>query len=1713
MKTKKMWCAVIFAVMYLVQMISPYSFNPVAVSAAETVPAFENGDTVVFVGDSITHYGSFHRVISEYYKLHYPDYNINVLNCGVSGDTAGGALARLEEDVLAKSPNRAVVMFGMNDLGRGNYTTAEPDENELAKRENAMQKYQDNMQSVVTKLREANITVYLMGPTPFDENVTSNSANAPGYDMALVTAGEYLKNLAEETEGCYFVDLHAPLAKANAQIQQLSKAQTIIGNDRIHPGDLGHMLMAYTFLKAQGMSNTVASLNVSAANMQINTVNASVTEQVKTRDGVFFNYKPGSLPLWNSSVYKSLESYVDITENLNKETLFVSGLENDTYIVKIDKTVLGYYTAAQLAAGINISVSEGNPNQTAAETVSKLYEEKRAAEVKLRDRVMIDILMEKEGLDPSSAEDVKAYRDSVLNDIAPGSYDFNKTRLDNAEYARENEAEILSLMAQKQASIDAAAVSAQSRIMIYPKSVKNPVLFEEKFSYEKGKVPSHLKPTNGASSNSAIVDAPGGGDGTALKLSTTAAEGNSTATVTVPVPAQKDSFYIQAKVFVPATLTGTDTPNSKSMWFRLYEDAKWPYGAAFYAGKDRAAIWNGTNSVGGLKSSTWHTVGAYVNMANNTYDFYVNGSKANSEPVPFRAFSNGSKHQYINQIMIDDATEAKNSEGYIDNLEIYESVPVMPLIDENFESTNIGGVPSGWTKTPAASSVEVEWEDEEKQDNKVLHITTSKDITQNINITRSFTRQTGLFSFEMDYLIKDNIQQGLAVYLIGSHGNDVVLEMRQTTLTALRTINGVTTYPVVKNGISAGKWHRLKLLLNVPENNMQIWLDEEYQGAFDMRFAPEIEWLQTVNIGAMGSNSPSVFNMWVDNIKIEQAEESGDRILQEIRSLPFDDLAEGESPSGWKISNSAHGTAGAVVRTGSNKAYKITSTTSDTFTINSTIAEDGRKLQNGYYEFSFDYNLDEVNDKYLQFYLMDGSTFALSLGIHKNRIISMLSATANDRIANVSTPGWHNLRLLIDMNEKVYYSYLDGVDTGNVYYLRNTAVNALSHQYFALSGGTGGIGQIDNYVVNQDMTDYGSLNIELPAPAQVDTVTDVIYNAPYGMAADLFVKTITMKTKGAVASVVGKDGAVKTTEGIDGGDLLVVTNPGTPAKRTYTIAQKLECSVVSLKIDDEEFADAKTITRGGTADGIMMLTSNLEGTIKPNIIIAAYDDNGKLSGVNAYKPELVNRTATRVDFTLDIPAGQKNGKFCIFIWQENSMSPYSDVVSKQIISERSLSLPHVFSDNMVLQRGQKVNVFGEGSEGSTVTVTFGEQVKDTVVTNGRWILQLDEMNANNVGQELIVSMGDEEKKFSNVRVGDVFYGGGQSNMQRTMSSVVTTTPASVPADTYLFVSALTSDPSVRIDNPASLKESWGQVTTSNAGNCPAVMYYLAETLRKENVDVPIGLVVCCWGGTSIDHWMRSESFLDESGFENQTKRYLERTTTANGMRVSSLYDAMARSIIPFNFSGMVWYQGESDVGRPYELFLKNMIDDYRVQWDSDIPFYIIQLPGYNNTSWPAMRLRQWAVRDVADGIHVVVTNNTGDPDDIHPIDKDIVGDYLGRMVLNKQYDKKIPYSGPVYSSMNVGDNNITLHFDFVNDGIHGGLSTFEGTLPGFEICGEDGIYKAATAQIAGDTVVVSGVDSPKHVRYGYQSLPLKSLCNDSNGIKLPAAPFRTDGVY
>jgi sialate O-acetylesterase len=459
----------------------------------------------------------------------------------------------------------------------------------------------------------------------------------------------------------------------------------------------------------------------------------------------------------------------------------------------------------------------------------------------------------------------------------------------------------------------------------------------------------------------------------------------------------------------------------------------------------------------------------------------------------------------------------------------------------------------------------------------------------------------------------------------------------------------------------------------------------------------------------------------------------------------------------------------------------------------------------------------------------------------------------------------------------------------------------------------------------------------------------------------------------------------------------------------------------------------------------------------------------------------------------------------------------------------AMSLPFVFSNDMVLQRDKADPVWGSAPEGTHVTVKIGSQEKSvTADKSGDWMVKLDPMPANAAGQSLTVSDGTDTLVFNNVLIGEVWLASGQSNMekpigdQRGQFPTVNAKEEIARAD-HPLIRLLTVPKVMRAKD---IRTHWEVCTpaTIQSEHFSAAAYFFGRKIQQE-LNVPVGLIHSSWGGTRIEPWTNPQGFdqvpsLGEFAPHGKAGRP---TTRISGAAPSALYNAMIEPLVPFGIRGAIWYQGESNVmahdRSTYFDKMRALIGGWRQVWgEGDFPFYFVQLAPYTYTTpktstnpavdLPAVWEAQLKTLSIPNTGMAVITDLVDDVHNIHPIRKREVGDRLALWALAKDYGKSnLVFSGPLEKSVTISGHEATVHFDFAD-----GLATRDGKSPtDFLLAGTDGTFVPADAKITGQTVVVSSPDvpAPQQVRLGGTETAMPNLVN---GAGLPASPFTSDAT-
>lgn len=349
--------------------------------SAQTITPFKDGDRAVFLGNSITDGGHYHSYIWLYYMTRFPHMNLKVYNAGIGGNTAEDMYNRLDTDVFNKHPTVLMVTFGMNDSGYFEYNGDNPQ----AFGETKYQECFKNYQMMEKRLQQLPGTrIVMMGSSPYDETAKIPNNNPfKGKNAVMKRIVQFQKQSAAENNW-QFTDLNEPMTAINRHFQQMEPAFTICGNDRIHPDNDGHMVMAYLFLKEQGFAGKeVANIEINASNTKvIKSANCEISNIKKNGKDLSFDYLANSLPYPMDTIPRGWEQHksqaqavkiVPFIEEMNQEILKVTGLKGE-YKLFIDNEEIGVWNADDLAKGINLATETKTPQYQQALAIMYLNE-------------------------------------------------------------------------------------------------------------------------------------------------------------------------------------------------------------------------------------------------------------------------------------------------------------------------------------------------------------------------------------------------------------------------------------------------------------------------------------------------------------------------------------------------------------------------------------------------------------------------------------------------------------------------------------------------------------------------------------------------------------------------------------------------------------------------------------------------------------------------------------------------------------------------------------------------------------------------------------------------------------------------------------------------------------------------------------------------------------------------------------------------------------------------------------------------------------------------------------------------------------------------------------------------------------------------------------------------------------------------------------------
>lgn len=446
----------------------------------------------------------------------------------------------------------------------------------------------------------------------------------------------------------------------------------------------------------------------------------------------------------------------------------------------------------------------------------------------------------------------------------------------------------------------------------------------------------------------------------------------------------------------------------------------------------------------------------------------------------------------------------------------------------------------------------------------------------------------------------------------------------------------------------------------------------------------------------------------------------------------------------------------------------------------------------------------------------------------------------------------------------------------------------------------------------------------------------------------------------------------------------------------------------------------------------------------------------------------------------------------------------------------------IFTDHMVLQQQSNVAIWGWAKPSAKVKIITSwnkENYSITTDQNGKWKVKVATPSS---GGPYNIEFNDGEKLIlSDILIGEVWFCGGQSNMELPMKGYKG--QPNIGSNEAILKS---KNPNIRLytvprssitERQENSKPSeWKLSEPEVVANFSATAYYFG-TLLNEILDVPVGIINDSYSGSSIEAWMSPEDLKSFPEIKIPSKgdsiKEVSRTPT-------TLYNGMLYPVIGYSVKGAIWYQGESNYERPdqYESLFPAMVSSWRKNWDNgEFPFYYAQIAPYNYAQLAPFhkggKYNSAFLRDAQRKSLSKISNSAmavlmdiGEENMIHPSKKKQGGERLAYLALAKTYGiKGFSATSPLYESITIEKNEAVVKFKDVPNG----LTSFSRELSLFEIAGADKKFYPAKAVIKGSSINVSSeqVKNPVAVRYAFKDFIVGDLFGNEG---LPVSSFRTD---
>ncbi len=436
----------------------------------------------------------------------------------------------------------------------------------------------------------------------------------------------------------------------------------------------------------------------------------------------------------------------------------------------------------------------------------------------------------------------------------------------------------------------------------------------------------------------------------------------------------------------------------------------------------------------------------------------------------------------------------------------------------------------------------------------------------------------------------------------------------------------------------------------------------------------------------------------------------------------------------------------------------------------------------------------------------------------------------------------------------------------------------------------------------------------------------------------------------------------------------------------------------------------------------------------------------------------------------------------------------------------NVTLPNIFSDNMVLQRNSEAAIWGWASPNEEIVIKpswDNKEYKTKADNQANWRFAIPTPSAG--GPFTISIKGYNEVILKNILIGEVWICSGQSNMEMSPAWGIDNGDeeiknANQPTIRFFTVPKLTAT-----SPQNNLLGNWTECTPQTMKEFSAVGYFFARRLQEELKNVPIGLISSNWGGTPAEIWT-PEDVIQKNPILLESAKKLNPNEWGPS-QPGRAFNAMIHPLVGFGIAGVIWYQGESNVGAEnYTQTFSALITSWRSLWKKEFPFYFAQIApfnyGPNHFGGAEVRDAQRKTLKAVSNTGMAVTSDISPIDDIHPKDKKNVGIRLANLALVTTYKTNTNMvNGPLFKQIKTDKNKAIVYFDYAD-----GLYFKNKNNTQFEVAGQDGTFYPAQASIKGTTVIVQSdkVNMPVKVRFAWKNTDQSALFNKAN---LPASSF------